>query len=218
MFLSLAFFSPIFLSQLFPPHTHAHTYSSSRTLVLSCPSYDAHLFSASIYYYQRIYRGHQGKEKHTKLLLDRAAGRFSAKYKAAEKLKHFLQRFTKRIKAKKDSSALVIQNATRSKIARKRVSGLREIERSKKENQRVKDEEMSEKIKAADLIGKMARDRSAIKDAKGQKDKLLTEKQRRERELMSEKEKREKEREDAINKLAIENGAALSIQAMERGR
>ena len=98
------------------------------------------------------------------------------------------------------------------------MSGLREIERSKKESQRVKDEEMSEKIKAADLIGKMARDRSAIKDAKGQKDKLLTEKQRRERELMSEKEKREKEREDAINKLAIENGAALSIQAMERGR
>ena len=113
---------------------------------------------------------------------------------------------------------MVIQNASRSKMARKRVSGLREIERSKKENQRLKDEEMSEKIKAADLIGKMARDRSAIKDAKGQKDKLLTEKQRRERELMSEKEKREKEREDAINKLAVENGAALSIQAMERGR
>ena len=163
---------------------------------------------------QRVYRGSRGRDKYTKMLLNRAAGRFSAKYRAAEKLKRVLQRFVKRMKAKRENAAVTIQSASRRRVAMKEVSGLRDNERSRvaarrlaEENQRLMDLDAEQRDKAAGLIGRMARDKYAIRDARGYRDRLL-----------SEREQREKDAQDARDRFSLENKSALCIQAAGRGR
>ena len=159
------------------------------------------------------------------MLLHRTACRFSAKYKAAETLKRNMQRFSKRMKAKREQSAVTIQNAARGKSAYKKVSSLRDAERLRVEQRRL-DEENSrlqslkadEMDKAASLIGKMARDRCAIKEAKGHRDNLLSAKIQKEREVQAMKDKLHSDAKAAGDKLNKENGAALLIQAASRGR
>ena len=164
--------------------------------------------------FQRVYRGSRGREKCKQMLLHRTASRFSAKYKAAEKLKRAMQRFVKRIKVKRERSALVIQNAARGQLACKKVSSLREAERLRAEQKRLAEESSRQKLleaeemdKAAGLIGRMARDRYAVKDARGYRDRLLSERNQRERDAQA-----------AGDKLKRETEAALLIQATSRGR
>ena len=159
------------------------------------------------------------------MLLHRTTSRFSAKYKAAEVLKRNMQRFLKRMKAKRNQSAVTIQNAARGKSAYKKVSSLREAEHLRAEQRRLAEDNIrlqslkaDEMDKAASLIGKMARGRYAIKEAKGHRDSLLSERMQRERDAKAINDKLHSDAQSAGEKLNKENGAALLIQAASRGR
>ena len=102
---------------------------------------------------------------------------------------------------------------------------LREAERLRAEQRRLADEnsrlqslKADEMDKAASLIGKMARGRYAIKEAKGHRDSLLSAKMQRERDAKAIKDKLLSDAQSAGDKLNKENGAALLIQAASRGR
>ena len=124
-----------------------------------------------------------------RLLLDQAASCFSAKYLAAAKIKFVLQRFVKKIKARRNDAAVTLQRASRRRANRKAT-----------EKQRRDD--------AASLIGKVARGKAAVTAAKSHKDTLLLERQRDEESDSALR---------SIQRLR-ENVAAGVIQAASRGR
>ena len=138
---------------------------------------------------QRVYRGFNGRGKCQRLLLDQAASCFSAKYLAAAKIKFVLQRFVKKIKARRNDAAVTLQRASRRRANRKAT-----------EKQRRDD--------AASLIGKVARGKAAVTAAKSHKDTLLLERQRDEESDSALR---------SIQRLR-ENVAAGVIQAASRGR
>jgi hypothetical protein len=156
------------------------------------------------------------------MLLSRAAGRFSAQFRAAEKLKWALQRFVKRMKAKRLGAAVTIQSAARRKAAFKVLTGKKRDEAVRLLNKKAEEEEAARRHDAACLIGKMARDRVAIRDAKGVRTRLLTKREKRDAAAAEKMEKDSREREiknkeDAARQES-EHRAAVAIQAASRGR
>jgi hypothetical protein len=169
-----------------------------------------------------VYRGSRGRDKYQRMLLSRAAGRFSAQFRAAEKLKWALQRFVKRMKARRLGAAVTIQSAARRKAAFKVLTGKKRDEAMRLLKMKAEEEEAARRHDAACLIGKMARDRVAIRDAKGLRTRLLTEREQRDAAAAEKMEKESRERkiknqEDAARQ-ASEHRAAVAIQAVSRGR
>jgi hypothetical protein len=131
---------------------------------------------------QALYRGGQGREKHTDMLLNRAAGRFSSQFRAAERVKNTLRRFIKRLKSRRNEAATKIQSACRCRSAKKVSTQMIFLT----EKQKLLEEKEREKARAATLIGKMARDRHSIKVAKKERTFLLLEREKRERRVREE--------------------------------
>lgn len=156
------------------------------------------------------------------MLLSRAAGRFSAQFRAAEKLKWALQRFVKRMKAKRLGAAVTIQSAARRRAAFKVLTGKKRDEALRLLRKKAEEEEAARRHDAACLIGKMARDRVAIRDAKGLKTRLLTEREQRDAAAAAKLERESRERALRSKELAArqesEHRAAVAIQAVSRGR
>ena len=149
---------------------------------------------------QRVYRGSKGRESSQRMLLDLTASCFSAKYLAAAKIKFYLQRFVKKIKAARHDAAVVLQRASRHRAEMKASTFLLHQNEEEKEKQR--------RDGAASLIGKAARGKAAVTAAKSHKDTLLRERLR------------DEESDSALRSIQRlrENVAAGVIQAASRGR
>lgn len=156
------------------------------------------------------------------MLINRAAIRFCKQYCAAEKLKSAMQRFIQRLKASRNKAAITIQSAMRERAACKVLSGRRNDEAMVLLMDRRAQEEAQRQHHAAYLIGKMARDRSAIRTARNHRNRLLLERTKREEDIEEERSRaladgavrsaEEKRRADRESK------AAILIQAASRGR
>ena len=163
------------------------------------------------------------------MLINRAAIRFSKQYCAAEKLKFAMQRFVKRLKASRLKAAITIQSAMRRRAAYKVLSGRKNDKAMVLLRDKKAREEAERQHDAACLIGKMARDRSAIKAAKGHRNRLLQDRIQREEDIEMERNRanansavrtaQEMRRlEEEKMRAEKESKAAITIQAVSRGR
>lgn len=131
--------------------------------------------------------------------LSLAAVHFSKVYRAAERLKDVLQRFVCRVKAKRHSAAVLIQNASRCRTARiilnaKQTNNTQLL--LEREMAAARRKEVERQNQAATVIGKTVQGRNSMKKARGVKDQLL-----KERDLRN-----------------AEHKAAITMQAVGRGR